>query len=141
MTDDKRSPGLSLRALRTLTVAGAVFYALASGADAFMTTAGLGGNPELEGNSFLRALMAAVGVKSALALAKISTGLALWFVAARVGRAIHDEESWIEKIPTLPVVRRWLRSGDRCWVALAPLYAVAVSQAFAACVWMWLRLR
>lgn len=106
-----------------------------------MTSAGLGGNPELEGNAFVRALMTAVGIAPALALAKISTGLALWFAAARIGRAIHDNEPWIERIPTLPVLRRWLRSGDRCWVAVVPLYAVAAGQMFAAGAWLWLRLR
>lgn len=134
-----RSPGLSLQTLRARTALGVAFYALAAGMDAFMTMTGLSGDPGLEGNAFLRALMAAIGIQPALALAKISAGLALWFVAARIGRAIHDEESWIEKIPTLPPLRRWLRSGDRCWVALVPLYCVAASQAFAACAWLWLR--
>lgn len=134
-----RSSGLSLPALRGLTAAGVAFYALAAGMDAFMTMNGLGSDPGLEGNAFLRALMGAIGIQPALVLAKLSVGLALWLIAARIGRAIHDDAAWIEKIPTLPVLRRWLRSGDRCWVALVPLYAVAASQALAACAWLWLK--
>lgn len=105
-----------------------------------MTAAGLDGDPGLEGNPLVRALMEAVGIAPALGLAKILTGLALWFVAVRLGRAIHDNEPWIEKVPTLPVLRRWLRSGDRCWIALIPLYAVAAGQLLAAGAWLWLRL-
>jgi len=135
-----RSAGLSLTSLRALTAGGVAFYALAAGMDAFMTMNGLGSDAGLEGNAFLRALMGAVGIQPALALAKLSTALALWFVAARVGRAIHDDEAWIESVPTLPVLRRWLRSGDRCWVALVPIYAVAASQSLAACAWIWLKL-
>ena len=134
-----RSSGLSLSALRALTAAGVAFYALAAGLDVFMTMNGLGSDAGLEGNAFLRALMGVIGIQPALALAKISAGLALWLVAARIGRAIHDDAAWIEKVPTMPFLRRWLRSGDRCWIALVPLYAVAASQALAACAWMWLK--
>ena len=134
-----RTSGLSLPTLRAGATTGIVFYAVAAGLDAAMTIGGLGSNPELEGNAFLRTLMAAIGIHPALALAKIAVGLALWLVAAWLGRAIHNEEAWIEKVPTLPPLRRWLRSGDRCWVALVPLYCVAAAQACAACAWLWLR--
>jgi hypothetical protein len=139
--DPRRAPGLSLSALRALTAAGVVFYAFAAAADAYLTEAGLGGRLELEGNAGLRWLMQTVGIGPALALGKISAGLALWLIAAWIGSAIHDDAPWIEKVPTLPVLRRWLRSGDRCWLALAPLYCVGAAQACAACAWIWLRSR
>jgi hypothetical protein len=134
-----RQPGLSRDALSAGAAAGAALYALAAALDAAMTIKGLGGDASLEGNAALRSLMATAGIRPALALAKLSTGFALWSVAFWIGRAIHDEAPWIEKVPTLPVVRRWLRSGDRCWVALVPLYAVAAAQLFAACLWLSLR--
>jgi len=136
-----RSEGLSLPSLRALTAVGLGLYTIAAGADAYFTREGLGGRPDLEGNPGLRALMEALGVGPALALAKIPAGLTLWFFAAWIGRAIHDDARWIEKIPTLPFLRRWMRSGDRCWIALGPLYIVAAAQLCGAFAWVWIKLR
>ena len=122
--------------LRRLTHWGTLFYVLAASADSFLTWSGLGGDPRLEGNPFLRRAMETVGVGWTLAVGKGAVGLICWFIALRGASAIHHGEPWIWRIPMLPPVRRWIRAGDRSWIALAPLYAVAAAQALAAAAWL-----
>lgn len=80
--------------------------------------------------------MESCGIGWALALDKAAVGLACWLIAVRGSAAIHAGEPWIWRIPMLAVVRRWMRSGDRSWIALLPLYGVAAAQALAAAAWL-----
>lgn len=127
---------MSLPALRSAANWGLLLYLAAALADAGLTHAGLDGSAAGEGNPFLRALMERVGIVPALAAVKGAVGLLFWKLALFYGAAVHNREPWIWRIPSLPPVRRWMRSGDRCWTALAPLYGVALAQALAAASWL-----
>ncbi len=128
-----------LARLRRLAALGAALYAAAAAADAGLTWAGLRGAAGGEGNPFLRATMTRLGVAPALLVEKGAVGLAFWWLAVRVGAAIHRDEPWVRRVPMTPPVRRWMRSGDRWWTALLPLYGVALAQALAAGLWLSLR--
>jgi hypothetical protein len=115
--------------------AGFILFFVAAAGDAYLTYIGLAGSVELEGNPVMKSAMEQAGILPALVLIKTIVGLALWFLAERGGRAIHQAEEWIWSLPMLPPVRVWLKAGDRCWIALLPLYGVAFAQLVAALMW------
>ena len=127
-----------LRRLRHLAWLGFCLYAMTAAADALLTQAGLNGQPSMEGNPFVRWTMGRIGIGWALLLEKAAVGLACAFIALRAAPAIHRGDNWIWKVPMLPPVRRWMKSGDRSWIALIPLYGMVLAQACA--VGAWLRL-
>lgn len=119
--------------------AGLVLYALAAFADARATFAGLGGSTSLEGSPVMRAMMERFGIGVGLLLEKAGVGLLAaalaWFLEGEMKR----RAPWIDKVPSTRAAREWVRSGDRSWVAYAPLYGAALAQALAAASWAVLR--
>lgn len=122
--------------LHRLALWGAALYVAAGAADAILTWHGLEGATGFEGNPFLRGTMDRIGIVPALMLEKAAVAALCYFVAWRLGRAIHRDEPWIWKIPMSPPVRRWMKRNDRWWIALAPIFAVAAAQAAAAASWI-----
>lgn len=120
-----------------LTLGGA-FYALAALADIHWTLTGLGGNPALEGNALMWALMERAGIVSGLWLGKAAVGLACFAVALYGAPEIRRKAAWIDKVPSTRWARAWMKSGDRSWIAYLPLYGTALSQLFAAVSWIYL---
>jgi hypothetical protein len=119
---------------------GSAFYALAAIADIGMTVTGMGGDINLEGNPVMRAVMAEFGPEAGLLLGKALVG-AICFVIAKYGeREIRRGAAWIQKLPSTKRTRAWMRTGDRSWIAYAPLYIVAASQLLAAASWVFLKL-
>lgn len=126
---------MSFEQLRGMARTGLILFLGAAAGDACLTYVGLAGNVELEGNPVMKEAMKAAGILPGMLLAKALTGLACWLIALFVGRAIHESREWIWKVPMLPAVRRWMKAGDRCWIALLPLYGVAFAQLVAAMMW------
>ena len=122
--------------LRRLALWGAALYLAAGSADAMLTWRGLGGASGFEGNPFLRTTMEHLGIIPALLLEKLAVAAVCYAIATRGGLAIHRNRPWIWKVPMSPPVRRWMKRGDRWWIALAPLFAVAAAQAAAALSWL-----
>jgi hypothetical protein len=119
---------------------GSAFYALAAIADIRMTLAGMAGELELEGNPVMRAVMDHFGMEGGLFLEKALVG-GICFVIAKYGeREIKRGADWIWKLPSTKRTRAWMRSGDRSWIAYAPLYIVAASQLLAAASWALVKL-
>jgi hypothetical protein len=115
--------------------AGAALYAFAAVADAVMTVRGLGGDLALEGNAGLRGLMERIGIVPALVVEKSVVALACLWIAWFVAPEIRRGASWIERVPSTPWARAWMRRGDRSWIAYIPLYGTALLQLFAALLW------
>jgi hypothetical protein len=115
---------------------GIALYALAAAADVAATLMGIGGNPALEGNPILRATMQWLGPAPGLVLQKAIIG-AVAVGIAKVGEgAIRRGDPWIWRIPMTRWVRRWMRRGDRSWIAFIPLYAAALAQGIACASWL-----
>lgn len=119
---------------RRLLVLGAGLFAAAACADAALTWLGTGGDPSLEGNPFVRAAMERFGPWGLLLAKSLAAGLCL-LVAATWEEPIRRRAAWVERLPMLPWTRRWLRGGDRSWVAFVPLYGVALAQLAGAMAW------
>lgn len=96
----------------------------------------MGGDLALEGNPFLRGLMARLGIVNALFLSKAAVGLGCFFIALYGEPEIRRGAAWIDKVPSTRWARAWMKSGDRAWIAYVPLYGTAASQALAALSWM-----
>jgi len=116
--------------------AGAAVYALAAFADVRLTVAGTGGAPDLEGNPVMRAMMARFGLEGGLWVEKILVGALCLLIAKYGEREMKRRAPWIDKIPSTRWARAWVKSGDRSWVAYAPLYGAALGQLLAAASWI-----
>lgn len=118
---------------------GSALYVVAALADIKMTLTGMDGAINLEGNPLMRAAMVHLGVETGLFLQKALVG-AMCFMVAKYGeREIKRGADWIWKLPSTKRTRVWMRSGDRSWIAYAPLYAVAISQLLAAVSWAFVK--
>lgn len=117
---------------------GAFCYILAALADIYWTLTGLGGNPALEGNALMRALMERVGIVNGICLGKAAVGLGCFAIAKYGAPEIRRKAPWIDKVPSTRWARDWMNSGDRSWIAILPLYGTALSQLFAAAGWVYL---
>lgn len=125
--------------LRDITLwTGIIFYAIAAIADAGLTLHGIDNDPTLEANLLLRSFMIKIGPLETLILFKSLVGITCILVAVYLKPEIKRHAEWIKYVPMLPVVRRWLDSGDRSWIAYIPLYATAVAWTLAAFSWSWL---
>lgn len=123
-----------------MTLAGGVLlYALAAWADAALTLRGLGGDLALEGNPFLRATMARLGAGPGLFVEKLATGLVCVALAYFLEPEIKRRAAWIDKVPSTPWARAWMKRGERSWIAYVPLYGTAAFQLFGAASWAALR--
>jgi hypothetical protein len=90
----------------------------------------------LEGNGFLRGVMARFGIAGGLCLDKAAVG-ALCFIIAKYGeREIKRGAPWIERVPSTRWARAWMKSGDRSGIAYVPLYGTSLFQLLAAAGWM-----
>jgi hypothetical protein len=115
---------------------GCALYVLAAYADIHWTLKGMDGALGLEGNVFLRGVMARFGIAGGLVLDKAAVG-ALCFVIAKYGEPeIKRGAAWIEKVPSTRWARAWMKSGDRSWIAYVPLYGTALFQLLAAAGWL-----
>jgi len=117
---------------------GTGFYCLAAIADAVLTMRGINNDPSLEANLILRFFMVKLGILETLLIFKTIVGVVCVLVAVYLRPEIKRRAEWIQHVPMLPVVRRWLNSGDRSWIAYIPLYATAMAWALAAMTWLWL---
>lgn len=120
---------------------GLALYVVTALADTAMTVRGMAGNLQMEGNPVMRAMMELMGVQAALFVQKGGIGALAAVVAVQGERAIRSRAEWIWKVPSIPWVRRWMRRGERSWIAYLPLYGASVAQAFAAASWAALELR
>jgi len=113
-----------------------VFYSLAAVADAALTLHGIDNNPELEANLLLRTYMVQYGPLETLVFFKTIVGIICILIAIYLKPEIRRKAEWIKYVPMLPVVRQWLNTGDRSWIAYIPLYATATAWAVAAITWL-----
>ena len=118
---------------------GIAFYVIGALADGYMTLSGIGGNLALEGNPIVRWVMAQLGPQAGLVAQKTLVGALATLIAVHGSRAIKNREQWIEKVPSTPWGRDWMRRRDRSWIAFLPLYMVATAQALAAASWFALK--
>jgi hypothetical protein len=114
---------------------GVTLYAAVALADGLLTLRGMGGDLELEGNPVMRAAMRALGLEMGLLVQKVAMGAVGAAVAYWGAPAIRKRSPWIWRVPMTPPVRRWLKRGDRSWIAFIPLYAAIAAQAFAVASW------
>lgn len=115
---------------------GGAFYVLAALADIHLTLAGMNGDLSLEGNAVMRALMARIGIAEGLWVGKAAVGLACCAIAAFGEPEIRRGAAWIDKVPSTPWARAWMKRGDRAWIAYIPLYGTACFQLLAALSWL-----
>lgn len=120
---------------------GAVLYVLSALADIHLTVAGMRGAADLEGNPVMRAMMARFGLEAGLWIEKTLVGIPCVLVAHYGVREMKRRAPWIDRIPSTKWAREWVKSGDRSWVAYAPLYGTALGQFLAALSWFWLGAR
>lgn len=125
--------------MRRPLLVGISLYALCAMADARETMLGLGNSPALEGSPVMRAMMERFGVAGGLLVEKALVGALAAALAAFLRVEMKRRAPWIDLLPTTRWAREWLRSGDRSWVAFAPLYGAALAQALAAASWAMLR--
>ncbi len=114
---------------------GVALYAAAALADTWLTLEGIGGSLAMEGNPMMRAVMASLGPTTGLIAQKAAVGAAAIFIAAAGRPAIRNRSAWIDRVPSTRWARAWMRSGDRSWIALIPLYVATCGQVLAALSW------
>ena len=98
------------------------------------------GNLTMEGNPIMRGMMAALGPTWGLVTEKLAIFGMCLAIAIFYGHAIQEQKPWIYKIPSTKWARQWMRAGDRSWIALVPLYVIAISQGLAAVSWIVLEI-
>ncbi|MBI3563809.1 MAG: hypothetical protein HY079_01275 [Elusimicrobia bacterium] len=79
------------------------------------------------------------GLTGGLAVEKAAVGVLAAALAWSLEGEMKRRAPWIDKVPSTRAAREWVRSGDRSWVAYAPLYGAALAQALAAASWLVLR--
>ncbi|WP_207062145.1 hypothetical protein [Motiliproteus sp. SC1-56] len=114
---------------------GSLLYALAGGADTWLTLLGTAPSLALEANPLLRQSMQVLGPLNGILVVKGAVLIAVVIFAVAVYRSIDRGAAWVYYLAVFPLSRRWMHAAPRHWLSVVPLYAVALAQAAAALLW------